>query len=399
MNRLKQVADVRVSNVDKKSYEGEVPVRLCNYTDVYYGDVLRADTADYMEATASASQIANFRLNAGDTVLTKDSETADDIGVSAFIAESAEDFVCGYHLAVVRPRTERCDPKFLSWYLRSVPARDQLSVAATGVTRYGLRTEALANLLLDLPPLDEQRRVADFLDDQVALLDQAIALRQQQISLLKERHDTFVRDVVAKADEPAVRVVPEFPWIAGLSAAAEVKALGRILTLQRGVDLTADERVSGSVPVVTTGGVVGTHDTVIVPGPGVVIGRYGTVGSVFWINEGHWPHNTTLYVKDYQGNDPKYCFYLLRAYPYERLQARAAVPGVNRNDMHRDQMPWLPLPLQRRAAALLDEAVRRRDQFHQLHERSLSLLQERKRALITAAVTGQFDVTTARSVA
>ncbi len=117
---LKRVAGISVSNVDKKSAPGEVRVRLVNYTDVYYGDRL-TPTADLMDATATAGQVLAFRLQPGDVAITKDSETADDIGVAAFIEASADDVVLGYHLAPSprstprssnsKPRSRSCSPR------------------------------------------------------------------------------------------------------------------------------------------------------------------------------------------------------------------------------------------------------------------------------------------------
>ncbi len=95
---LKRIASVRVSDVDKKSVEGEPPVRLCNYTDVYYRDEIEPGQA-FMVATASPEQIAAFRLQPGDVIITKDSETADDIAVPAYVRATASDLICGYHLA------------------------------------------------------------------------------------------------------------------------------------------------------------------------------------------------------------------------------------------------------------------------------------------------------------
>src|SRR5207245_5250201 len=93
--------------------------------------------------------------------------------------------------------TDTVDPKFIFWVSRSQGFRDQLRVAATGVTRFGLRAEALANADIDLPPLNEQRRIADFLDTQVALLDRAITLRQRQSSLMSERLESDLRGQLA----------------------------------------------------------------------------------------------------------------------------------------------------------------------------------------------------------
>lgn len=100
---LKHLVEVSVSNVDKKTAEGEQPVRLVNYTDVYYGDRL-SPSLDLMDATASTRQIRAFRLRGGDVVITKDSELADDIGIAAYVECASDDMVLGYHLALLRPR-------------------------------------------------------------------------------------------------------------------------------------------------------------------------------------------------------------------------------------------------------------------------------------------------------
>src|SRR5438105_6589456 len=99
-SKLRSVADVRVSNVDKKFYAAETPVRRCNYRDVYANDYVTA-AIDFMTASASKMEIERFGLMAGDVVITKDSETPDDIGVSAVIAEQLSGLVCGYHLALI----------------------------------------------------------------------------------------------------------------------------------------------------------------------------------------------------------------------------------------------------------------------------------------------------------
>lgn len=188
---LRHLAEVRVSNVDKKSVESEVPVRLCNYTDVYYSDSIRDDRA-FMTATATASQVARFRLRVGDSIITKDSETSDDIAVASYVAEEAPDLVCGYHLALLRPRPAKIDARFLTWALRSDFLRNQFAVRATGVTRFGLKHEAILGVDVPLPNLPTQRRVADFLDDHVARIDEIIRLREEQVSNLLDRDEAWL---------------------------------------------------------------------------------------------------------------------------------------------------------------------------------------------------------------
>jgi len=111
--------------------------------------------------------------------------------------------------------------------------------------------------------------------------------------------------------------------------------LGEVVTLQRGYDLTEGERKPGRVPVVSSAGISDYHAEAKASGPGVVTGRYGTLGRVYFIREDFWPHNTTLFVKDFHGNDRRFVYYLLGAQKLADHSAVSAVPGVNRNDLHR----------------------------------------------------------------
>lgn len=114
--------------------------------------------------------------------------------------------------------------------------------------------------------------------------------------------------------------------------------LGDAVTLQRGMDLPVSQRGNGSFPVVGSNGIVGTHDTAISEGPGVIVGRSGSVGRVTWINEPFWPLNTTLWVKDFHGNDPLFVYYLLRSLTLQDYATGVSVPTLNRNLVH-------PLPI------------------------------------------------------
>ncbi|MFN7938459.1 MAG: restriction endonuclease subunit S [Bryobacteraceae bacterium] len=111
--------------------------------------------------------------------------------------------------------------------------------------------------------------------------------------------------------------------------------LGDVITLQRGFDLPTQDRKPGNVPIVSSSGVSGYHSAIGVAGPGVVTGRYGTIGQVFFIEEDYWPLNTTLWVKDFQGNDPRFVSHLLRTIDFRSCSDKSSVPGVNRNDLHR----------------------------------------------------------------
>jgi type I restriction enzyme S subunit len=110
--------------------------------------------------------------------------------------------------------------------------------------------------------------------------------------------------------------------------------LGDVMTLKRGHDLPEQQRVEGTVPVVSSSGITGFHNEAKAEPPGVVTGRYGTIGEVFFVDEPYWPLNTALYVIDFKENDPRFVGYLLRNTLRNYKTEKAAVPGVNRNVLH-----------------------------------------------------------------
>lgn len=111
-------------------------------------------------------------------------------------------------------------------------------------------------------------------------------------------------------------------------------SLGDIIELKRGYDLPKDKRTTGHFPIVSSAGVSDFHSVAMVKGPGVITGRYGTIGEVFYTNEDYWPLNTTLYVRDFKGNDPRFISYFLKTLDFDSYSDKGAVPGVNRNHLH-----------------------------------------------------------------
>lgn len=110
--------------------------------------------------------------------------------------------------------------------------------------------------------------------------------------------------------------------------------LGDFIELKRGYDLPKQQRILGSVPLISSAGLSDHHSEAKVKGPGVVTGRYGTIGQVFYVEDDFWPLNTTLYVRDFKGNNPAFVYYFLKTIDYLQYSDKAAVPGVNRNHLH-----------------------------------------------------------------
>ena len=155
LRRLRTLAQMRVSNVDKHTREGEFPVQLCNYVDVYKNDRI-TQAMPFMSATASRDEITRFRLERDDVLITKDSEAWDDIGVPALVTETADDLLSGYHLALLRPFKDILG-SYLARALQSKAVAYQFHVRANGVTRYGLTHTGIQSVQFPLPPPPSKR--------------------------------------------------------------------------------------------------------------------------------------------------------------------------------------------------------------------------------------------------
>ena len=153
--------------------------------------------------------------------------------------------------------------------------------------------------------------------------------------------------------------------------------VGDVLTLKRGYDLPSAARQPGSVPVVSSSGFTGTHSVAKVAAPGVVTGRYGTLGEVFYVEEDFWPLNTSLYVQDFKGNSPQFISYFLRHILRRPTSDKAAVPGVNRNHIHARTVRFPDTTLQERIVSFLspyDDAIENYQRRIELLEEATTLL-------------------------
>ncbi|MEL7356253.1 MAG: restriction endonuclease subunit S [Cyanobacteria bacterium J06560_6] len=199
---LKYYSHVFPSNVDKKSYEGQFSVLLCNYTDVYYNEKI-VEGMNFMSATATNEQIEKFELQAGDVIFTKDSESADDIAIASYVPESLPGVICGYHLSMIRPGPT-ADGEFIKRFFDSHSAKAYFAVSANGLTRMGLSQYSTDNVPTPIPPLEEQKQIAQFLDYETARINTLITEQQRLIELLKEKRQAVISHAVTKGLDPTV---------------------------------------------------------------------------------------------------------------------------------------------------------------------------------------------------
>ena len=420
---LRHVAHVQVSNVDKKSIDGEQTVELCNYTDVYYQTEITRDL-EFMRATATAQQIRNFGLRAGDVIITKDSETAADIGVAAYVPKTLPGVVCGYHLALIRPQPN-INSRFLFWAVQSDAVREQWAVSASGVTRFGLNYDAMRSTEIPLPPVEEQRRIANYLDDQTTRIDQTIQLRQQQMNLTEARLQAKVQEAVTGTAVPGERTGNALPWVDSIPAGWGTPRISQVARMGTGHTPSRSESaywVDCKIPWLTTSDVhrfrhdeidfietttvqisqlgVENSAAVVHPAGTVALSRTASAGfSIIMATDMATSQDFVTWTCGSQVN-PEFLLWCLRAMRADML-GRLATGSTHKTiyfpDLMAIRMPLAPMEYQSHAVAGIRAAADATRTARTSLNLAIQLLQERKRALITATVTGELDVSSASS--
>ncbi len=349
MVRLGDVAQVGFSGVDKRTVEGEHPVELCNYTDVFYNRRIRPGM-DFMAATATPLECERWALRKGDVLFTKDSETADEIGIPAYVTEDMSGVLCGYHLGLARPNNGTVCGPFLARALASRQCAREFTRRANGITRFGLTLEATRNLPVLLPPPTEQRAIAAVLDS----IDDAIERTDAVIAATEQLRDSLLHELLTRGVPGWHTEWKDTPSVGTIPANWKVARLGQVCTLQRGRDLPVQDRLCGAIPVYGSNGVLDYHSKAFQSGPGVITGRSGTIGIVYYSEGPYWPLNTTLHVRDFHGNHERYIYYFLSHLGLKRFSASTGVPSLNRNFVHPQLVAIPPLTEQQDIAAVLD---------------------------------------------
>jgi len=412
ISKLKFSADIQPSNVDKKTKDGEVPVMLCNYTDEYYND--EADESiDYMRASATDEQLEKFTLKAGDTIITKDSEDPSDIAVPAFVPNDLPGVVCGYHLAMIRPKN--CNyGAYIKRVFESGYAQAYFETRANGLTRYGLGTYPLCNVYYQNPTESEAITIANFLEHETAKIDTLITKQQQLIKLLKEKRQAVISHAVTKGLNPDAPMkdsgvewlgeVPEHWEMVKFSHCAGIRngqvdpkrypykkytlvapnhiesGTGRIIALESAEEQGADsgkylccegEIIYSKIRPALAKVCISLSDKTICSADMYPIsGRNGLTNQfLFWF----------LLSKEFT------TFAVLES-------DRVAMPKINRESLADIKVPVPPEEEQNLLFEYIDRNLKKLDLLTEKAELTISLLQERRTAIVSAAVTGKIDV-------
>lgn len=406
---LWSLVDIRPSNVDKKSDSSEAAVRLVNYTDVYYNQRITADL-DLMGATASAEHIERFSVRPGDLIITKDSETADDIGIPALVESASDDMVCAYHLSLLRPHNDRVDPRFLYWCLNSSDTKGYWLTAAFGVTRVSIPLGTIARLPVPAFDLEMQRTIAAYLDFETGEIDAMLGQLETLIDELQNRvRIVQTRAVFGLGENTAHEKSEPNSVLSGLPDHWERTKFGYDFT-----ESTERNGENPPGPLLSISEYRGVELNTRTNGQqaSLDVSKYRVVrpgqlaANMMWLNHGGLGVSSlTGYISpDYKAFwisdrfEPRYVHHLFRSSRYIDYFAAIATgvrpnaQRVTKTVLDATPVPLPPLEEQIRIANRLDEATARVDAMLTKVAELRALLLERRAALITDVVTGRKKV-------
>lgn len=335
---------------------------------------------DFMSATATHEQVSRLELKVGDVVITKDSETADDIGIPAHVSETKEGLVCAYHLAIVRPDKGKIDSKFLYWSLMSDHSTSYWEQRANGVTRFSIPSQTINSLRIPLPNLATQRRIADRLDRETGEIDSLVKELDEYVRLLEKRKTCAARKTMKSLSTRFGKVQCKF-----------------LVKTSTGSGDTQDANPDGEYPFyVRSDSIERSTDWTFDTDAVLTSGDGAGVGKIFHLADGKFHAHQRVYVmRDFHRVIPKYFYWAFKTYFSEAMLyggAKSTVESVRMNMITDLRIPLPDLETQRRIADRLDRETAETDALIKECTALKELLLKRRQVLITDMVTGKVEV-------
>lgn len=313
---IKDVCELAVDCVNKTApfVEYETPYKMLRTTNVRGGFV---DVQNVRYVTEETFEKWTRRVipKRGDVILTREAPLG-DIGRLT----SDDKVFLGQRLFLYRADPAKLDPVFLAYVLQSPLVQGRIKSTGFGATVQHAKIGDCENLKIPFPPLDKQIKIGEIL----SAYDDLIENNQRRIQLLEEStrllyQEWFVHFRFPGYEKHGIQI--------GLPQGWSKKSLKDLLILNYGKALKADTRIPGAIPVYGSSGNVGSHNSALVKGPGIVIGRKGNIGSIFWVNTDFYPIDTVYYISNEQSD--LYIYHALKN--IEFINTDVAVPGLNRN--------------------------------------------------------------------
>jgi type I restriction enzyme S subunit len=296
-----------------------------------FQDHVRASFDQLEEINPEGVVRTEHLLRNGDILFVRSNGNRELIGRSLFVSGLQEDVTHSAFSIRLRFAAPQCCPRFYAYLFRSTLIRQALSMYGGGTNISNLNQGILERLEVPLPALPTQERIAAIL----SAYDDLIENNSRRIKILETMAQMLYREWFVNFRFPGhLKVKMVESELGPIPNCWRVGRLEDALVLQRGFDLPTAQRIPGAVPIIAATGHNGTHNVAKVKAPGVVTGRSGSLGTVMLVWEDFWPLNTALWVKEFRESNPVHAYFTLQALDLKGFNSGAAVPTLNRNDIH-----------------------------------------------------------------
>ena len=338
--KLGDIAKIEISGVDKKSVDGETPVRLCNFVDVYRNWAITQKLSEnFMIASAKETEIAKCSIHKGKVAITKDSETRDDIGIPAYIADDFDNVLLGYHCALITPNDDVLDGKYLNAFMHTRYIQKYFENNASGSgQRYTLSNETIFQIPILLPSLEVQKAIGSLLSN----IDRKIELNRQindnLEKMAKQLYDYwFVQfDFPNENGRPYKSSGGAMVWNEKLKREIPKEwdncTLEYYLIIKNGRD--HKHLGNGIYPVYGSGGEIRKVDSFIYSGESILMPRKGSLNNIMYVNDAFWSVDTMFYSEMKQPHCAKYVFYSIKDIDFTRWDSGTGVPSMTSSTLY-----------------------------------------------------------------
>ncbi|MHB8769935.1 MAG: restriction endonuclease subunit S [Syntrophales bacterium] len=339
-------------------------------------DILQGKISTRSIARVSENHVLRLkrhRVLAGDIIYGR----RGDIGRQAIITKREEGWLCGTGCLLIRMNKTKVGSLYIHYYLAQQGIVDYVESQAIGATMPNLNTKILQKIPVTLPPLSVQRKIAAVL----SAYDDLIENNNRRIAILENMAEELYREWFVRLRFPGHEKVK---IVKGVPEGWEAKHLGKVVELAYGKALKEEDRIEGRFPVIGSSGIVGYHNTALVKGPGIVVGRKGNVGKIIWSKKDFFPIDTVYFVRSELPFE--YLFYLIQGMNF--INNDSAVPGLNRGQAYSNEFYFPGNQLTELFANTVKSFFQKRD----MHDKQQELLTASRDRLLTRLMSGKIDV-------
>ncbi|ELH7553083.1 restriction endonuclease subunit S [Campylobacter upsaliensis] len=334
--------------------------------------------------TKEQENLKNFMIYRGDIVIALSGATTGKFAV----CNSNKKAYINQRVAIIRS-----DIKILKYYLSTFGFVNYIDMLCNGSAQPNISTKEVGNFKIPLPPLQEQKEIAEFLDKKCEKIQNYINKKQKLITLLQEKKQALINEVVTKGLNPNIEFKNSgIEYLGLIPHHWEVRRMKFMASIHNGREQTEIADENGIYPIYGSGGILGKSMYFIYDKPSVLLGRKGTIDKPLFVEEPFWTIDTMFYTSVSKIVLPKYFYYLCLTIDFQFYISGSAIPSMTQYDLANISFALPPLQEQKQIANFLDEKCEKINSAIEKTKKQIELVKEYKNTFINEAVCGRIRV-------